>query len=98
MWTDLACRAVRDGKILELRYDGFSRWVEVHTVGYSKVGEALMRAWQVRGGSRTGERAGWKLMRLAEVRDAILSEDPSQAPRPGYRRGDAAMSRILCEL
>lgn len=98
MWTDTACRALREKKVLELRYDGFSRCVEVHAVGYSKTGAALMRAWQVRGGSTSGERMGWKLMRLDEAAGAVLAAEPSEAPRPGYKRGDAAMARIICEV
>jgi hypothetical protein len=84
--------------VLELRYDGYSRCVEVHAVGYSKAGEAMMRAWQVRGGSASGEKVGWKLMRLAEASSAAISEAPSEAPRRGYKRGDPALARILCEL
>jgi len=67
-------------------------------VGYSKAGHAIMRAWQVSGGSASGKRAGWKLMRLDEASGASISNEPSQAPRRGYKRGDAAMSRILCEI
>lgn len=98
MWTETACEALRGGKLLELRYDGFSRCVEVHAVGYSKAGHAIMRAWQVSGGSSSGERTGWKLMRLDEATGASISNEPSQAPRRGYKRGDAAMSRIICEI
>ena len=98
MWTDPACKALREKKILELRYDGYSRSVEVHAVGYSKTGEALMRAWQLRGGSTRGERTGWKLMRLAEASGADISDEPSAAPRAGYRRGDPAMTRIISEI
>jgi hypothetical protein len=98
MWTETACRALREKRVLELRYEGFSRCVEVHAVGYSKTGAALMRAWQTSGGSVHGERVGWKLMRLDEASGAVLSAEPSEAPRAGYRRGDAAMARIICEV
>ncbi len=74
MWMDTACRALRERRVLELRYDGYSRCVEVHAVGYTQVGEAMMRAWQVRGGSASGEKVGWKLMRLSEALGAVLSE------------------------
>jgi hypothetical protein len=95
---DTACQAVRHGKVLELRYDGFSRCVEVHACGYTKQGHAVLRGWQVSGGSASGERQGWKLMRLDEASAAHLSEEASQAPRRRFKRGDPAMARIVCEV
>jgi hypothetical protein len=47
MLIDTACKALREGKVLELRYDGFSRCVEVHACGYTKQGHAVLRGWQV---------------------------------------------------
>lgn len=98
MWVETACEALREGRLLELRYDGYSRCVEVHAVGYSSAGNAVMRAWQVSGGSVSGEKVGWKLMRLDEAQNAFLSSNVSEVPRPGYKRGDGAMTRIVCEL
>jgi hypothetical protein len=98
MWIDTACEALRHRRVLELRYDGFSRAIEVHAVGYSKAGHPVLRAWQISGGSTSGERTGWKLIRLGEASGAHVTDGPSQAPRPRYKRGDPAMDRIICEL
>jgi len=93
------CDAMNAGKCLELRYDGYSRIVEVHAVGRSREGFWLMRVWQVRGGSFHNESIGWKTMRLDEGFSAYLSDEKSMAPRPGYKRGDRAMTGgIKCQL
>jgi hypothetical protein len=98
MLIDTACKALREGKVLELRYDGFHRSVEVHACGYTKQGHAILRGWQVSGGSASGEREGWKLLRLDEASAAQLSDEASQAPRRGFKLGDPAMARIVCEV
>jgi hypothetical protein len=69
---------------------GTGRCVEVHAVGYTKTGEPMMRAWQVRGGSARGEKVGWKLMRLSESAGRSPLGRGLAAPRKGYKRGDPA--------
>ena len=98
MYYDLPCRALNEGKRLELRYDGFSRVVEVHAVGCSNAGHNIMRVYQVRGGSESNERVGWKIFRLDEASSAHILDERSEVPRSDYKRGDKAMSRMFCEL
>lgn len=98
MVTGIACEALGAGKRLELRYDGYSRVVEVHAVGVTKDGNGIMRVWQVRGGSNSGERQGWKLFRLDETFSSHVIDEESEAPRRGYARGDKAMWIIHCQV
>lgn len=98
MWAQTACEALRTGLVLQLQYDGYSRAVEVHAVGYSKEGNGIMRVWQVAGGSASNEPVGWKLLRLDEVSGAMVTQQKSLAPRPGYARNDRAMRSITCQL
>lgn len=98
MWSQTACEALRSGHVLQLRYDGYTRDVEVHAVGQTKEGNDVMRVWQVAGGSVSNEPVGWKLLRLDEATGAFLTKMKSQAPRYGYKRGDRVMERIACQI
>lgn len=98
MKSETACDAIRARKRLEVRYDGYARVVEVHAVGYSKKGNLIMRVWQVRGGSVSGEKVGWKVLKLDEAIGGHLIDEEADAPRQGYSKGDSAMERILCQI
>lgn len=90
--------ALQQGKCLRVTYKGYSRLVEVHAVGETKAGSGIMRVYQVDGGSESGQPVGFKLMTLSEVDSASVSDRASEAPRPGYKKGDSAMLHITCQL
>jgi hypothetical protein len=98
MLVTTACEALRQGKRLELRYDGYMRIVEVHAVGTTAKQDDVARVYQVRGGSVSNEPTGWKLLRLDDASSGSILEEQSSAPRTGYKRGDAAMLFICCQL
>ena len=93
-----ACAALAKARCLELTYGGHARVVEVHVAGYSREDEPLMRVWQVRGGSSSGEPVGWKMFHLYQVTAMRLSREASHAPRPGYQRNDPAIHRVVCQI
>ena len=96
MWTQTACAALRSGHVLQLRYDGYTRDVEVHAVGFTKDDNAVMRVWQVAGGSN--EPVGWKLLPVDEAVEAVVTTARSMAPRSGYNPADPVMKVITCQL
>lgn len=98
MHPGTACDALNKGVCLEVRYDGYTRIVEVHAVGISTAGNHVMRVWQVRGGSVSNEPVGWKLLRLDETTGVALTAEKSAAPRAGYKPGDKGMVQIICQL
>lgn len=98
MLSNTACEALTKGVCLELKYNGFNRIVEVHCVGVTTKGNPGMRVWQVRGGSESNEPVGWKMLLLDEAVGAVLTTEKSQAPRPGFKRGDKGMQSITCEI
>jgi len=98
MEPEAACNLLHSGKRLGALYHGFPRVVEIHAVGFTEEGHAVMLVWQVRGGSVSHVPTGWKLFRLDEIGEAGPTDEPSTAPRPGYNGGGPAMARTLCEL
>jgi hypothetical protein len=98
MCTQTACEALRSGHVLRIEYDGYTRDVEVHAVGFTKDDNPIMRVWQVAGGSVSNEPVGWKLLRLDEATSAVVTHQRSLAPRAGYNPGDPVMSVITCQL
>ncbi|MEE7494725.1 hypothetical protein [Methylobacterium oryzae] len=98
MHISTAADALGQARCLEVRYDGYARVVEVHACGYTREGHAVMRVWQVSGGGVSGERSGWKLLRLDEARALSILPERSRAPRNGYRRGDSAMARLVAQV
>lgn len=98
MWTQTACAALRSGHVLQLRYDGYTRDVEVHAVGFTQDDNAVMRVWQLAGGSGGNEPVGWKLLPVDEAVEAVVTTARSMAPRDGYNPADPVMKVITCQL
>ena len=90
--------AIHNKSLLGFTYDGFLRVVEPHTYGVDSKGHGAMRAYQVRGGSESGEYIGWKIFRTSEMRQVTVLPEHFIAPRPKYKRGDSAFSTIHAQL
>jgi hypothetical protein len=95
--NQMICRAIREKRIIELRYHGYSRIVEPYVYGRGRDGGGLLRCYQLSGGSESGERIGWKLLKTAEI-FALQLPDLYFISRPEYRRGDKVMEFIHCQL
>jgi hypothetical protein len=98
MDSTTACNALNKGLCLEVHYDGYARVVEVHAVGLTKDDNEIMRVWQVSGGSVSRNPTNWRLMRLDETQFVRITNNKSEAPRPGYGRDDKAIDRIVCQV
>jgi hypothetical protein len=95
-WCGTACVALESSRCLEIRYENCTRVVEVHRVGISPHGAHILAGWQLSG--LAGERPGWKLLNLDEALELNLTDTPSRAPRPDYRRGAKQFIGIICQL
>ena len=59
--------AVEQRRLLKLAYSQGNRIVEPHVYGLDGGGRELLRCYQLAGESTSGERAGWKLLRAADI-------------------------------
>lgn len=90
--------AIASLKLLTFEYDGFPRVVEPHTYGLDAKGHRALRAYQVRGGSDSGEFVGWKLFHERDMSGIRVLSESFVGPRPKYKRGDKAFRTIIAEL
>jgi hypothetical protein len=88
--------AIKNRRALSFVYDGCKRVVEPHAYGEAQSGDVL-RAFQIAGQSNSGK-LGWHLFLIEKMQNFSVDEAVFAGPRPGYKRGDPAMSRIYAEL
>lgn len=90
--------AIQGQHLLSFSYEGYPRTAEPHTYGIDGKGHHALRAYQVAGGSSSGEYAGWKLFHVNEMHGLFVLPQRFAGPRPGYKQGDKAFSTILAQL
>jgi predicted DNA-binding transcriptional regulator YafY len=94
----MICDAIQNKRMLSFVYEGYNRVIEPHTHGVDKKGHQALRAYQVTGGSESGEYVGWKMFHVSEIKNIRVLENQFFGPRDGYKRGDKAFDRIQCQL
>ncbi len=91
------CQAVKERRRIRIMYGG-ERIIEPYVIGYSENQVLLMRVFQVRGYSASGNGQGWKLMRLAKVEYFEILDETFE-PRTDYRgKGDKNIFQVICEV
>lgn len=90
--------AIKNKQLLSFTYDGYLRVVEPHTYGIDKKGHSAVRAYQVRGGSESGEYVGWKIFHVSEIQGLTDLQEYFTQARPQYKRNDSAFSTIHAQL
>ena len=91
-------RAINERLLLAFSYDGYHRTVEPHTLGIDSKGHLALRAYQVDGGSSSGEYRGWKMFHVSEMSGLTVRSESFASARPGYKRGDNGFSAIHAQL
>lgn len=95
--NQIVIQAIKERHMLELRYHGWSRIVEPHAYGRDKSGDEVLRCYQVSGGSVSGERFGWKLLKLREITSLHMG-DKGFTPRLDYKHNDKDMAAFFVQV
>jgi hypothetical protein len=65
--------------------------------GRSASGDELLRAYQLRGVSRSGA-TGWKTFRVDDMSNVSVTFEPFTAPRAGYDPADKVITFVNCRI
>lgn len=76
------------------------RFIEPYTVGVSENGQTYLRAWLIKGVSKTGRKnprlvPGWRLFRVDRIKTINPTLQKFTVPKKGYTDKDSAMTEIL---
>jgi predicted DNA-binding transcriptional regulator YafY len=86
--------AIAQLAVVQFFYKGKTRTAEPHTLGYDPKGHLTLCAWQLSGGSGSDFRD----FHIAQMSGLVTTGQRFTGPRPGYRRGDSTMTRIIAQL
>ena len=69
------CDAISSRKMIQFSYDGGIRIVEPYCYGLTKEGNEVLRAFQIKGYSKSGNPYGWKLFKVSKIKNLKINED-----------------------
>src|SRR5574343_117879 len=86
------------GEIKGLIDDGI-RYIEPYVIGVNRHGNSLLRAWMIKGISRTGRIdptlvPGWRLYRIDRIFNVNPTLEKFIEPKKGYNEQDKKMTEI----
>ena len=93
------CSAISAKQVIQFYYNGGTRLVEPFCYGVHRdTGNEVLRSYQVGGHSESGEPVGWKLFRVAEISNLVVTDKHFTGVRDYYNPNDSAMKTIYCRV
>lgn len=71
----IICSAIRSKQMIQFNYEDSTRVAEPYCYGQSKVGNEVLRAFQVKGYSKSGKSVGWKLFRSSKMENIVITDE-----------------------
>lgn len=95
----VVCGAIKTRALLSFFYDGLPRVVIPCALGQHKsTRKLLLRSFQVRGTTESGNLPLWRLYDLSRVSRLEILRETFDEPPPGYKRDDRSFATIMCQL
>jgi hypothetical protein len=94
----LLCEAIATKTVLAFTYEGHPRVVAPYLHGFTRAGDEVLRAVQLRGSSRSGRFASGKLWTVSKMRLVRTLDERFVPDDPDYEPNDSAMARIHCRV
>jgi WYL domain-containing protein len=91
------CDAIRVRHVVRFLYHGGVREVEPYVYGRTHDGEELLRAYQLRGASRSGSSVGWKTFRIDDMTGVAMTFE-AFVSRAGYDPADKVITFVNCQI
>ena len=94
----LLCQAITEKQVLAFTYEGHPRVVAPYCHGFTRAGNEVLRALQLRGTSRSGHFGSGKLWTVSKMRLVRTLNERFVEVDPEYEPEDEAMVKIHCHV
>lgn len=71
----MICSAINSRQLIQFNYEDSTRIVEPYCYGLSKDDNEVLRAYQIKGHSKSGHPVGWKLFRASKMENIIVNDE-----------------------
>lgn len=93
------CEAISKREVVRLTYRGVSRLIEPYLHGFASDGTEMIMGYQRDGGSSSGQRSGWKAMRVGQIEILRLTGITFIGSQLDYRPGGSKnIARVHCGI
>ncbi len=71
----IICSAIKSKQLIQFNYEDSTRIVEPYCYGLTKDDNEVLRAYQVKGQSKSGNTLGWKLFSASKMENIIINDE-----------------------
>ncbi len=70
---NVICPAIQSRQMIQFNYEDNTRVAEPYCFGQNKEGNVFLRAFQVKGKSKSGKSTGWRLFRASKIENVKIT-------------------------